>query len=155
VSVYVSDGDRVDKMCVVREEVPEIVPPQCQSKPNACLFNQVACPLPLCFSWTPNLPSSPCLLPLLVIVLIENAFQSPDSPPTRQLPSRLTLAPKSPLTTNHQIIQRAPTKPTPTPAIPLPRTPSFQSPHPVLVGSAHTGDAAPLHQACHPRRILS
>lgn len=106
-------------------------------------------------SWTPNIPSPLRLPPLLVFVPIENASRSPDSPPTLQLLSQPIFAPKSPLTTNHQIIQRAPTKPTPTPAIPLPRTPSFHSPHPVIVGSARTEDAAPFHQPCRPPRILT
>jgi hypothetical protein len=146
-------------VCCTRKEVPNETKtstvPQCQSKLNACLSKH--CPARslafLSFSWTPNPPS----LPFLGIVIIENASQSPDSPPTLQLPSQLirVFALKSPLTTNHQIIQRAPTKPTPTPAIPLPKTPSFHSPHPVPVGSAHTGDAAPSHQPCHLRRILT
>jgi hypothetical protein len=110
---------------------------------------------PLHFSWTPSLPSPTRLLLLLAIVLIENASLSPDSPQTLQLPSQRIFALKSPLTTDHQIIQRAPTKPTPTPAIPLPRTPSFHLPHPVLVGYTHTGDAAPFRQPCHPPRILT
>jgi hypothetical protein len=159
VSVYVSDGDRVDETCVRREVVYGVPIKErlCHSiKPNLTCANpnSLVC-LFLSFSWTPNLLSLPCLLPLLVIVHIENASQSPGSPPTPQLPSQLIFAPKSPLTTNHQIIQRAPTKPTPTPAIPLPKTPSFHSPRPVLAGSARTGDAAPSHQPCHLRRILT
>jgi hypothetical protein len=145
--------------CASLREETEIV--LCHSiKPNLTRATRQLCPslvsTPLHFSWTPSLPSSPTRpLLLLVIVLIENASQSPDSPPTLQRPSQRIFALKSPLTTDHQIIQRALTKPTPTPAIPLPRTPSFHSPHPVHVGSTHTGDAAPFHQPCHPPRTLT
>ena len=143
-------------MCVVREaKYPmkqrlchSINPNLTRAYPSSVWF---ACLLFLPFSWTPNLPS----LLLLGVVLIESASQLPDSLPTLQLPSQLIFARKFPLTTNRQIIQKALTKLTPTLATPLPKTPSSHSPHPVVVGPAHRGDAARSHQPCHLQQILT
>lgn len=148
-SVYVSN-DRIDNTCAVRarREVLYLITvkqrlPHYQTKLDPpihfirlAFFNQ---------SWTQSLPSQTRLPSLLVIVPIENGFQFLDCPPIQRLPSQHIFALKSPLTTDHPIIQRVRTKPTPTRAIPLPRTSSFHSPHPGLVGSTPTGDAARFH----------